>query len=261
MDGEKNYFYGYMLPSTSYLKIFNVRLCSGGVVLLGTDLKNPDKVSLFKQEPRLFLVYSEAKSWGKAVGIENVLDLNNAIKNNAYHELIRYAEGYHEKKVCEIADIIVRDNKKIILIAGPSSSGKTSFANRLRIQLVASKKRPISISMDNYFIDRDKNLPDENGKRDFESLRALDVERFNEDLDMLISGYEVKLPIYNFITGKREDDTNIIPTRIDENQPIIIEGIHGLNPALTEGISSAYKFKIYVSALTGLNVDEYQQQI
>ena len=259
MDGEKNYFYGYMLPSTSYLKIFNVRLCSGGVVILGTDLKNPDKVSLFKQEPRLFLVYSEAKSWGKAVGIENVLDLNNSIKNNTYHELIRYAEGYHEKKVCEIADIIVRDNKKIILIAGPSSSGKTSFANRLRIQLVASKKRPISISMDNYFIDRDKNLPDENGKRDFESLRALDVERFNEDLDMLISGYEVKLPIYNFITGKREDDTNTIPTRIDENQPIIIEGIHGLNPALTEGISSAYKFKIYVSALTGLNVDEHNR--
>ena len=196
---------------------------------------------------------------GKSCRYRNVLDLNNAIKNNTYHELIRYAEGYHEKKVCEIADIIVRDNKKIILIAGPSSSGKTSFANRLRIQLVASKKRPISISMDNYFIDRDKNLPDENGKRDFESLRALDVERFNEDLDMLISGYEVKLPIYNFITGKREDDTNTIPTRIDENQPIIIEGIHGLNPALTEGISSAYKFKIYVSALTGLNVDEHNR--
>lgn len=259
LDGEKDYFYGYMLPSTGYVKIFNIKLCNGGIVLLGPDIKKPDKVSEFKHEPRLFSIYAEAKSWGKAISIENVLDLNNSIKNSSYHDIIRYAEGYHEKKICEIADIICRENKKIILISGPSSSGKTSFANRLKIQLFASKKRPISISMDNYFIDRDKIPVDKDGKKDFESLRALDVERFNEDLDMLISGEEVKLPVFDFISGTRKDETDTVPTRIDEDQPIIIEGIHGLNPALTESLSSAYKYKIYVSALTGLNLDSHNK--
>ena len=257
--GQKDYFYGYMLPSTGYVKIFNIRLCNGGIVLLGPDIKRPDKVSEFKHEPRLFSVYAEAKSWGKAISVENVLDLNNSIKNNSYHDLIRYAEGYHEKKICEIADAICRENKKIILISGPSSSGKTSFANRLKIQLFASKKRPISISMDNYFIDRDKIPVDKDGKMDFESLKALDVERFNDDLDMLISGEEVKLPTFDFITGKRKDESNTTPTKIDDDQPIIIEGIHGLNPALTESLSSAYKYKIYVSALTGLNLDSHNK--
>lgn len=257
--GQKDYFYGYMLPSTGYAKIFNLRLCNGGIVLLGPDIKRPDRVSEFKHEPRLFSVYAEAKSWGKAISIENVLDLNNSVKDNSYHDLIRYAEGYHEKKICEIADAICRENKKIILISGPSSSGKTSFANRLKIQLFASKKRPISISMDNYFIDRDKIPVDKDGKKDFESLRALDVERFNDDLDMLISGEEVKLPTFDFLTGKRKDETNTVPTKIDDDQPIIIEGIHGLNPALTESLSSAYKYKIYVSALTGLNIDSHNK--
>ncbi|EHL10579.1 hypothetical protein HMPREF9629_00794 [Peptoanaerobacter stomatis] len=257
LDGYKNYFYGYMVPSTDYLKIYNIRLCNGGVVLLGPDVNNPDKLTEFKHEPRLFSIYSEAKDWAKTINIPTAFELNNAVKNGSYHDIIRYAEAYHEKKICEISDVICRDNKKIILIAGPSSSGKTSFSQRLKIQLIASKKRPISISMDNYFIDRDKNIPDKNGKRDFESLKALDVEKFNEDLDMLISGYEVKLPVYDFITGKRKDDTDTIPTKIGEDQPIIIEGIHGLNPALTEAISSAYKYKIYVSELTQLSLDEY----
>lgn len=257
LDGYKNYFYGYMVPSTDYLKIYNIRLCNGGVVLLGPDVNNPDKLTEFKHEPRLFSIYSEAKDWAKTINIPTAFELNNAVKNGSYHDIIRYAEAYHEKKICEISDVICRDNKKIILIAGPSSSGKTSFSQRLKIQLIASKKRPISISMDNYFIDRDKNIPDKNGKRDFESLKALDVEKFNEDLDMLISGYEVKLPVYDFITGKRKDDTDTIPIKIGEDQPIIIEGIHGLNPALTEAISSAYKYKIYVSELTQLSLDEY----
>lgn len=135
--------------------------------------------------------------------------------------------------------------------------GKNKLFSKAKNTAYCKQKRPISISMDNYFIDRDKNIPDKNGKRDFESLKALDVEKFNEDLDMLISGYEVKLPVYDFITGKRKDDTDTIPTKIGEDQPIIIEGIHGLNPALTEAISSAYKYKIYVSELTQLSLDEY----
>lgn len=259
LDGEKNYFYGYMIPSTSYLLIYNVRLCNGGVVLLGPDVKKPDKLTNFKHEPRLFSIYSEAKDWAKTINIPTALHLNNAIKDGSYHDIIRYAEAYHEKKVCEIADVICRDKKRIILIAGPSSSGKTSFAQRLKLQLIASKKRPISISMDNYFIDRDKNVFGEDGKRDFESIRALDIERFNEDLDMLISGYEVKLPVYDFITGKRKDDKDTIPTKAGEDEPIIIEGIHGLNPILTESISSAYKYKIYVSELTQLNLDQHNR--
>lgn len=259
LEGEKNYFYGYMVPTTNYLTIYNVRLCNGGIVLLGPDVKEPDKVTEFKHEPRLFSIYSEAKDWANTIKIPTALQLNNAIKDKSYHDLIRYAEAYHEKKICEIADVICRDKKRIILIAGPSSSGKTSFAQRLKIQLIASKKRPISISMDNYFIDRDKNIVDENGNKDFESIRALDIERFNEDLDMLISGYEVKLPIYDFITGKRKDDTDTIPTKAGEDEPIIIEGIHGLNPALTDSISSAYKYKIYVSELTQLNLDEHNR--
>lgn len=252
LDGQKNYFYGYMVPDTSYLKIFDLRICNGGIVLLGPDIKEPDKVSEFKTQPRLFNVYREAKYWANVIKVPTALELNQAIETGEYHDLIRYTEAYHEKKICDIVDDICKLGKRIILIAGPSSSGKTSFAQRLRIQLVAAKKQPISISMDNYFIDRDKNF----GK-DFESIRAIDIEKFNEDLENLIFGKEVELPIYDFITGKRKEKG--ILTSVDKDQPIIIEGIHGLNPYLTEAISTEYKYRIYVSELTQLSLDRHNR--
>ncbi|TRW28297.1 nucleoside kinase [Criibacterium bergeronii] len=252
LDGYKNYFYGYMLPNTSYLNKFDLRIYNAGIVLLGPDIKNPDKVTEFRNQPRLFAIYQEAKDWADVIKMPTALELNRAIENGQYHDIIRYTEAYHEKKICDIVNQIVRENKRIILVAGPSSSGKTSFAQRLKIQLVASKKYPVSISMDNYYIDRDKNLTN-----DFESINALDIEKFNEDLNNLLEEKEVELPIYDFITGTRKKEG--ILTSVGKDQPIIIEGIHGLNPILTESISAVYKYRIYVSELTQLNLDNHNR--
>lgn len=252
----KNYFYGFMLPSTGYLKLFDLVLYSGNLVLLGPDIREPDRVSKFKNEPRLFTIYSEAKAWSKIIEIPSVPYLNKAIENNEYGELIRCHEAYHEKKVSQIADTISSDRRKrIILIAGPSSSGKTSFAQRLKLQLMVNRKKPISISVDNYFINREFTPRDEYGRYDFENIEALDLDKFNEDLESLINGKETRLPIYNFIKGEREPIENSKPIKITDDQPIIIEGIHCLNPMLTEAISFDYKFKIYISCLTQLNLD------
>lgn len=260
MGEFKDYFYGFMLPSTGYLELFDVILYSGNLVVLGPDVKEPDKVSEFKNEPRLFTIYTEAKDWSKIIEIPSVAYLNKAIENGEYPELIRCSEAYHEKKICDIADIICRDRKKrIILIAGPSSSGKTSFAQRLKLQLMVNKRKPISISVDNYFINRDNTPRDEYGRYDFETIEAIDLEKFNDDLERLILGYETRLPIYNFVKGEREPIENSLPIKISEDQPIIIEGIHCLNPVLTEAISFSYKFKIYISCLTQLNLDGHNR--
>lgn len=260
MDDKKDYFYGFMLPNTSYLKIFDVKLYSGSLVLLGPDIKTPSKPSEFVYEPRLFTIYSRAKDWSKVIEIPSVAYLNKQVEEGNYPEIIRCSEAYHEKKVCEIADRISSDRRKrIILIAGPSSSGKTSFAQRLKLQLMVNRKKPISISVDNYFIDREFTPRDEHGRYDFETINAIDLDKFNEDLEYLISGHAVRLPVYNFIKGQREPIENSPVTKISEDQPIIIEGIHCLNPLLTEAISFNYKFKVYISCLTQLNIDSHNR--
>lgn len=191
------------------------------------------------------------------MNISYVSNLNDMIKDGKYKELIQTAEALHEKKIAFIADEITRRNKRVILIAGPSSSGKTTFANRLRIQLRVNGLNPITMSTDNYFVNRDKTPRDAYGNYDFESLLAVDTEQFNKDLSELLEGKEVLLPTFNFHTGTREYTGSHL--KISEDQPIIIEGIHGLNDALTSGIFQKDKFKIYVSALTQLNIDEHNR--
>lgn len=260
LDGMMEYFYGFMLPNTGFLKVFDLKLYNGALVLLGPDLKNPAVVSEFIHEPRLFTIYAKAKEWSKLLEIPSVPYLNENIRNGKFPELIRAAEAYQEKKICEISDMISSDaDKRIILISGPSSSGKTSFAQRLKYQLMVNKKKPVSISVDNYFINRVNTPRDEFGRYDFESIAAIDLDRFNEDLENLLAGAEVTLPIYNFITGERQRDEISPKLQIESDQPIIIEGIHCLNPLMTESISYGYKFRIYVSALTPLNLDSHNR--
>lgn len=256
----EDYFYGYMVPSSKILKVFSLRFYNEGIVLLGPDIKNPKTVTKFIHQPNLFKIYKEAKSWADVLSIPNAASLNEAIENGSFPELIRLAEAYHEKKICDISNMINNDKEKgkLILIAGPSSSGKTSFAQRLKLQLMVNKMKPVSISVDDYFVNREDTPLDEFGEKDYESVYAIDLNTFNEDLEKLISGYEINLPTFNFKTGAREysKDKRI---SIEENQPIIIEGIHGLNPVLTESIPEGNKFKIYISALTQLNLDEHNK--
>ena len=190
------------------------------------------------------------------MGVDTVLSLNKIIEEKKYGEIIRIVEALHEKKIGQIADIIKQENKRIILIAAPSSSGKTSFATRLCIHLKVNNLNPISISLDDYFVNRVDTPLDEFGKLDYESIYAINIERFNRDLNDLLAGKEVQLPKYNFLTGKSEQGKTL---KIDENQPIILEGIHGLNPLLTASIPDSQKFKIYLSVLTQINLDDHNR--
>ncbi|MBS3986802.1 MAG: nucleoside kinase, partial [Erysipelothrix sp.] len=210
-------------------------------------------------QPKLARIFYEAERWAEILEVNTIADLNEAIANGSISKLIKVAEALHEKKVANIADEIekYKDRGNIILIAGPSSSGKTTFAERLMIQLMVNGLKPISISMDDYFVDRDKTPIDENGEYDFEAIEALDLELLNEHLTQLIQGEEVEVPVFNFKLGKREFLGHKI--KIRPEQPIIIEGIHGLNEKLTYSIPKDHKFKIYISCLTQLNIDNHNR--
>ncbi len=254
-----DYLYGYMVPSTGYLKNFKLQFHLPGVVLLYPSKDEPNKVADFVDSPRLFRVFRESEKWSKRIEVENAADLNNAIKRGKGGELIRICEAQQEKTIAKIADDISehRDGIRLILIAGPSSSGKTSFAQRLRVQLMVNGLKPISISMDNYFLNREEIPLNEDGKRDMESIDVIDIELFNEHLTQIIQGQEVEIPYYNFETGVREYNGNTI--KIGKEQPIIVEGIHGLNEKLTAMIPKPNKYKIYISALTQLNIDHHNR--
>lgn len=256
-DGLLNYFYGYMVPSTGYIKIFDIIKYDDGAILMHPTKYSPFSVPKFEESPKIAEVFKESEQWSSIMEIGYVSNLNDMIKNNTYRELIQIAEALHEKKIAQIADEITRRKKRVILIAGPSSSGKTTFANRLRIQLKVNGLHPITISTDNYFVNRDKTPLDENGDYDFESLDAVDVDAFNKDLNDLLDGKVVELPVFNFQIGQREYHGNKL--QINEDQPIIIEGIHGLNDSLTRDLFKRDKFKIYVSALTQLNIDDHNR--
>lgn len=256
----QDYYYGYMVPSTGYLKVFSLHLYNHGIVLLGPSEKNPNKPTGFIPQPKLFQVYKNASEWGKIMGISNVHEWNCAIQSGEYREIVRVTEAAHEKKICEIADMILNNREKgrIILIAGPSSSGKTSFAHRLELQLKVNGLSPITISMDNYFVDREETPLDEHGEPDFETVDAVDITLFNRQMAEIIAGEEVVLPTFDFVTGKKYfDPTNKI--QVEEKQPIILEGIHGLNPKLTNQIPDGNKFRIYVSPLTQMNLDSHNK--
>lgn len=253
----KNYFYGYMLPNVSYLTMFDVIKYDTGVILRHPTVETPMSLPNFEEHPKLAAIFKESEAWGDIVSVSNVFELNDEIETNNFKELMILGEALHEKKVAEVADRITDLKKKVILIAGPSSSGKTTFANRLRIQLKVNGLDPITLSTDDYFVDREFTPVDENGDYDFESIDAVDVKLFNKDLAGLVAGEEVELPTFNFIEGRKEYNGRTL--QVHENQPIIIEGIHGLNEKLTEMIDHAHKFKIYISALTQLNIDDHNR--
>ena len=251
-----DHFYGYLMPSTGYIKSYDLFKYRNGVILMAASEDNKHIPKKFVPQPKLANIYKEAEEWSNLMGVDKVLSLNKIIEEKKYGEIIRIVEALHEKKIGQIADIIKQENKRIILIAAPSSSGKTSFATRLCIHLKVNNLNPVSISLDNYFVDRDKTPLDEFGKLDYESINAINLERFNKDLKDLLEEKKVQLPRYNFITGKSEAGEIL---QIEKNQPIILEGIHGLNPVLTASIPDDEKFKIYLSALTQLNLDDHNR--
>jgi len=253
----RNYFYGYMVPSTGYLKVFDLMPYDDGVILRHPTKAHPNDLAEFEEHPKLAQVFREAERWGEIIDIDYVAKLNDCIAQGHYFNVIKIAEAFHEKKVAQIADKISESRKRLVLIAGPSSSGKTTFANRLMIQLQVNGLRPVTVSTDDYFVNRDKTPLDEDGNYDFESVDAVDTEQFNKDLAKLLSGEEVELPTFNFQTGEREYSGHKL--QIHEDQPIIIEGIHGLNEKLTKAIAKKDKFKIYISALTQLNIDDHNR--
>lgn len=255
LDGYYDYFYYNMVPSTSYLREFDLHLRIPGFVLLFPKFFTNKEVPKFVEQPKLANIFLEYERLGEILGVNNVVELNRVIEQQEYNELIRISEALHEKKIAAIADRIKSGmpRNKIILIAGPTSSGKTTFTHRLSTQLKINGLRPVQISGDDYFVNRENTPLDENGEPDFESIKAINLELFNEHLLKLIQGEEVELPHFNFEKGVREKSGNFL--KLDEDQPILIEGIHGLNDRMTEVIPQDLKFKIYISALTQLNID------
>ncbi|QSQ07767.1 Threonine--tRNA ligase 2 [Koleobacter methoxysyntrophicus] len=255
----KDYFYGYMVPSTGFLKKFGLKFYPPGLILQFPNRYSPDDIPPYIDQPKLAAVFKEAEQWGEILGVADVGSLNERISMGRGRELVRIAEALHEKKIAQIADEIAQhsDRLRVILIAGPSSSGKTTFAQRLSVQLKVNGLRPVSVSLDDYFVNRDMTPRDENGNYDFESIEAIDIALFNRQLVELIEGKKVEVPTYNFQKGVREYRGNML--QVEKNQPIIIEGIHGLNERLTSSIPKENKFKIYVSALTQLNIDDHNR--
>lgn len=258
LDGRYDYFYGQMASSTGIVKGFDLIYYSPGFVLRYPKRENLNVVSEFKENRKLSQIFLETERWLNILGVGEVGSLNDKIESHEIRDLIMVSEALHEKKIAQIADMISeRKDTKIVLIAGPSSSGKTTFANRLSIQLRVNGYVPIPISLDDYFVDREHTPRDENGEYDFESLYSLDLELFNDHLGRLLKGEEVEIPSFNFKKGEREWVGNKI--KLPSNGIMLIEGIHGLNPLLTASISENQKFKIYISALTQLNLDNHNR--
>ena len=254
----EDYYYGYMVPNTSYLPYFDLFLYDEGFVIQMPEAEAPTVVPPFKPHHKLFQVLNESTKWGDMLGIETVADLNEEITKRDIQETILVQEALQEKKIAEIAQMIVdRPNVKFILIAGPSSSGKTTFSHRLSIQLRANGLVPHPIAVDNYFVNREDTPKDADGNYNYECLEAIDVKQFNQDLTDLLSGKEVELPVFNFKTGKRE--YNGATKKLGKHDVLVIEGIHCLNDALTYQLPKENKFKVYISALTQLNIDEHNR--
>jgi len=259
MDGFYDYFYGYMPLSAKALSLFLLMPYENGFFMQLPDPKNPKVVLPFKDVKNIHRVFMEQMSWCKLMGVSNVAELNHSIVEGRFGELIRINEALHEKKIAEIADQVHDhiDKVKVILIAGPSSSGKTSFANRLCVQLSVLGIRPHKVSLDDYFINRDNTPLDEEGNPDLESIYALDLPRLNHDLKLLIDNQRVEIPRYDFVAGQREAKGVFL--QLDADEILVLEGIHGLNDKLTENIPLENKFRIFISALTQLNIDDHNR--
>lgn len=255
-----DYYYGSLLPSTRFIKLFDIVKYYDGLLLRIPSKGNPNELEDVVKQEKMLDVFKEHLRWNHIMGLSNVGDFNLACQKGHATDLINIAEALQEKKIAQIADDIYNRGKngnrvKLVLISGPSSSGKTTFSKRLSVQLMTNGLYPYPISLDNYFVEREQTPKDENGNYDYESLHALDLELFNNHLQALLHGEEVELPRFNFTTGKKEYRGDKI--RIDDHMVLIMEGIHGLNPELTPQIPDESKYKIYVSALTTISLDNH----
>ena len=258
MDGYYDYYYGYMLPNAGYVKLFDVLAYDEGFMLVLPTQKEPTVLQPFVDRPKLFKTLKEAEKWGQEIGVENVGDLNDCICNGSLSDMILVHEAQQERRIGEIArDIVSKNHVKFVMIAGPSSSGKTSFSHRLSIQLRTLGKVPHPIGLDDYYKDRQFCPRDEDGNYDFECLEAIDVELFNQDMSRLLAGERVELPTFSFKTGKREYNGKFM--QLGKDDILVVEGIHGLNPKTSTALPDESKYKIYISALTSLNVDAHNR--
>ena len=257
LDGYKDSFYGSMVPSTGYIKRFKVTKYRKGVLLRFPSPDNPNEIPEMVDEVKLFGAYLEQSKWDELLGVKYVAELNHKIEKGEFGDLVQLSEALHEKKVAQIADMIKKGHKRMVLIAGPSSSGKTTFARRLCVQLRVVGLNPLYMGTDDYFVEREMTPLDEHGEPNYEGLDAVDVKLFNSNMNDLLAGKEVDLPTFNFMTGHKEYGSRI--TKLEPGQPIVIEGIHGLNDDLTKFIPKEEKFKIYISPLTQLNIDMHNR--
>ena len=258
MNEFEDYYYGYMVPDAGCLRYFSLHLYDGGFVIQMPVKEKPETVPEFHPSPKLFHVLKESVRWGDCQNIDTVGALNDMVTRGDMREVVLVQEAHQERQIGEIAkEISDRGNVKYVLIAGPSSSGKTTFSHRLAIQLRVNGLIPHPIAVDNYFVDREHTPRDKDGNYNFECLEAIDIEKFNTDMRDLTAGKEVRLPVFDFLTGKRKYESK--PQKFGPDDILIIEGIHCLNPKLTEAMPDESKFKIYISALTQLNIDEHNR--
>lgn len=254
----EDYFYGYMADHAGYVKYFDLKLYDEGFVLELPTRKNPFVISPFRPEGKIFQVQKESQEWAEKMDISYVGDLNDHITKEGISNILLVQEALQEAKISDIAQrIVLEGNKKFIMIAGPSSSGKTSFSHRLSIQLLAHGMKPHPIGVDNYFKNREETPLDEYGEKNYECLEAIDVEQFNKDMLALLRGERIELPVFNFKTGHREYKGDFL--QLGPEDVLVIEGIHGLNDKLSYALPAESKFKIYISALTQLNIDEHNR--
>ena len=256
LDDYKDYYYGSMLTNTSQLYLFGLESYFDGVLLRIPSVQDPSQLGALIRQDKMFEVFKEHHRWQSLLGIKTIGDFNEAVGNGEATNLINVSEALQEKKISQIADkIAAKKDIKVVLIAGPSSSGKTTFCKRLSVQLLASGVKPVQISLDDYFVNREETPKDEQGEYDYESIYALNIPLINEQFNALFNGQEVELPKYNFQTGSSEKSGNKL--HLEENNVLVVEGIHALNPTLTAQIPDDKKFKIYASALTTILLDNH----